>query len=290
MASSQPLASTYTQGHSASVIASHTSRTIYNSAAFLLPHIKPDFMIVDLGCGPGTITCGFSSLVPEGSVIGIDGSATVIEHARQGAVDLGLRNLEFLVADITRPLPFESDSIDVIYTHQTLCHIPSPVPVIQEAWRVLKPGGLMAMREYDHMSWHPSLSGVETYTTLLNHSISANGAQGAGSGRMLHAWACQAGFSRDKMQVGAGTTCHVAAEAKWWADVSIGRLDGEIGSSWLNSRLVGSLGQIEVIKQDLRLWAESEEAWYTALHGEVLAWKQSGENTPDRANLKPSQQ
>ncbi|KEF56969.1 uncharacterized protein A1O9_07159 [Exophiala aquamarina CBS 119918] len=273
MASSQPPASTYTQGHSASAIASHTSRTVYNSAAFLLPHIKPNFTIIDLGCGPGTITCGFSSLVPEGSVIGVDGSSTIIEQARRRAVDLGSRNLNFLVADITHPLPFENDSVDVIYIHQTLCHIPSPVPVVQEAWRVLKPGGLIAMREYDHMSWYPRFPGVDAYTAGLNRSISASGAQGAESGRRLHAWAAQAGFSKAKMQVSAGTTCHVAAEAKWWAEVSIGRLEGEIGSNWLNSGTVKSQDDIEIMKRDLRLWGENEEAWYTALQGEVLAWK-----------------
>jgi len=239
----------------------------------LLPHIKSNFTIVDLGCGPGTITRGFSSLVPEGKVIGLDGSTAVIEQARTGTAELGTTNLEFQVADITLPLPFENDSIDVIYTHQTLCHIPFPVPVIREAWRVLKPGGLLAMREYDHMSWYPSFPGIEAYTTLLSNSISSNGAQGAGSGRRLHSWAFQAGFRRDQMQVGAGTTCHVAAEAKWWADVHIGRLNGEIGSSWLNRGLVESQEQIEAIKRDLRLWADSEDAWYTALQGEIIAWK-----------------
>lgn len=273
MALSQPSNSTYTQGHSASVIASHSSRTIHNSAAFLTPHIKPNFTVVDLGCGPGTITCGFSSLLPQGKVIGIDASNSVIQQAKRTSVDLGTSNVEFQVADITCPLPFEDNSIDVIYTHQTLCHIPFPVSVIREAWRVLKPGGLIAMREYDHMTWHPSLPGVEAYTFGLDRSISANGAQGAGSGRRLHAWASQAGFSRDKMQVGGGTTCHVAAEAKWWANVSIGRLEGEIGSNWLDRGIVKSQEEIEIMKRDLKLWADDENAWYTALQGEVIAWK-----------------
>src|ERR1700744_3072909 len=132
----------YTQGHSAAVVASHASRTVEDSAAFLLPHIKPDFTILDLGCGPGTITRGFCAHVPRGRVIGMDAGEAVIEQARSAASEAGAAfpNLSFQVGDITPRLPFADASVDVVYTSQTLYHIPTPVHVMREAHRVLKPG------------------------------------------------------------------------------------------------------------------------------------------------------
>ena len=266
-------ASAYTQGHSPSVVASHISRTIYNSAQFLLPYIQPTFTIVDLGCGPGTITKGFSSVVPQGKVIGIDASDTVIKQARTTAPIREYPNLKFEVGNITTRLPFEDDSVDVVFTHQTLCHIPSPIAVIQEALRILKPGGLIAMREFDTLLWHPLSPGVKAYNESMGKAVSATGAQGPGSGRKLHVWASKAGFDRAKMRIGTGTTCHVDAEAKWWANVCIGRLEGEIGPQWVRDGIVRSQENVEEMLKDLRKWIDDEEAWYTSLHGEVIAWK-----------------
>ena len=57
-------ADNYTQGYSDAVVSSHQSRTVYSDAAFLLSHVKPTDRILDVGCGPGTITIGFAKLVP----------------------------------------------------------------------------------------------------------------------------------------------------------------------------------------------------------------------------------
>ena len=284
---------TYSQGHSASVVASHVSRTVENSASFLTPHLKPDFTIVDLGCGPGTITRGFCAFVPDGSVIGIDSSAAVIEQARSLAVGLasgesesgassaaeGLKgsyaNLQFRVGDITAaPLPFDDDSVDVVYTHQTLIHIPSPIRVIREALRILKPGGILAMREADHAANEPTTPPLEQYWQSIFASARAMGAQGEGTGRRLHLWAQEAGFERSKMQIGAGATVYTAPdEAKWWAGVHIGRLDGEIGERWLRDKIVQSQHEIEDMKAALRAWGDSPEAWYSVMQGEVVCRK-----------------
>src|SRR5262245_25345231 len=47
---------TYTHGHHESVLRSHRWRTIENSAAYLLPYLSPGLDVLDVGCGPGTIT------------------------------------------------------------------------------------------------------------------------------------------------------------------------------------------------------------------------------------------
>ena len=47
-------------------------RTAQACATHLLPYIKPNHQILDIGCGPGSITIGLAALVPDGEVIGID--------------------------------------------------------------------------------------------------------------------------------------------------------------------------------------------------------------------------
>ncbi|KIW11696.1 hypothetical protein PV08_10998 [Exophiala spinifera] len=271
----EPSKPKYAQGHSASVVASHMSRTVENSASFLTPHLKPDSVIVDLGCGPGTITRGFCAFVPNGQVIGLDSSDAIVEQARAVNPASEYPNLSFRVADITDRLPFDDASVDVVYTHQTLLHIPSPITVIREAFRILKPrGGMLAMREADHVSIQPESPVVEQYWRHVFSSFRGMGAQGDGCGRRLHLWAQEAGFDRAKMLVGAGATVYTAPEeSKWWAGLHVGRLEGEIGEKWLQNKTVASQEEIERFKTALKTWGDHREAWYGLMQGEVICWK-----------------
>ncbi len=56
----------YTHGFHASVLRSHRWRTVENSAAYLLPELKPGQDVLDVGCGPGTITAGLAERVGPG--------------------------------------------------------------------------------------------------------------------------------------------------------------------------------------------------------------------------------
>ena len=256
------------------MVASHASRTVQNSAAFLLPHIKPNYTILDLGCGPGTITRGCCSYVPQGSVIGIDAAESVIEQARASAPHQEYPNLFFQVGDITTRLPLNDESVDVVYTSQTIYHIAYPVEVMEEAFRVLKPGGMLAMRETDTLIWHPSTPSTEAYCQAIGHAV-PQGAQGVGTGRRLHIWAQQAGFERSKMQIGTGGTCYTAPdETKWWADIHVGRLEGDVGKKWLEEgEVVRNEIELDVMISGLKAWGNDPEAWYAALQGEVICWK-----------------
>jgi hypothetical protein len=69
---------TYTHGHHESVLRSHTWRTAQNFAAYLLQHLRPGVSLLDVGCGPGTITidlcaCGSMPAVRGGIVAARDG-------------------------------------------------------------------------------------------------------------------------------------------------------------------------------------------------------------------------
>lgn len=71
-------------------------RTAKDFAAYLLPHLKPDFHILDVGCGPGGITHDFSLLVPQGKVVGVDISPGIVAQA---AAKYQEPNLSFEVGD-----------------------------------------------------------------------------------------------------------------------------------------------------------------------------------------------
>jgi SAM-dependent methyltransferase len=73
---------TYTHGHHESVLRSHKWRTVDNSAAYLAPRLTCGISVLDVGCGPGTITADIGRRVAPGRVLGIDASADVIEEAR----------------------------------------------------------------------------------------------------------------------------------------------------------------------------------------------------------------
>src|SRR4028119_433872 len=92
---------TYPIGHHESVLRSHRWRTAANSAAYLLPHLRPGAALLDIGCGPGSITQEFADLVgPTGTVLGVDNSAEVLEVARKEYSATSSDNLRYAVADV----------------------------------------------------------------------------------------------------------------------------------------------------------------------------------------------
>ena len=91
---------TYTQGHHPTVLRSHQWRTAANSAAHLLPLLRPGQRVLDVGCGPGTISCDLAAAVgPAGYVLGVDASGDAVARAREEAGRRGVGNARFEVAD-----------------------------------------------------------------------------------------------------------------------------------------------------------------------------------------------
>ena len=143
-----PEASTpsYTMGYGPEFRKMLERRNAAVAAAHLLPRLEHGMRLLDVGCGPGTISVGLAEAVAPGEVHGIDMEETQIDMARAAARAGGHENAFFRTGDATN-LPFEDASFDVVHCHALLNHAPGTQAVLAEARRVLKPGGLIASRE-----------------------------------------------------------------------------------------------------------------------------------------------
>ena len=143
-----PEASTpnYTMGYSPEFLKLLERRNAAMTAAHLLPRLEHGMRLLDVGCGPGTISVGLAEAVAPGEMHGIDMEETQIEMARTAARAGGHENAFFRTGDATA-LPFDDASFDVVHCHALLNHAPDTQAVLAEARRVLKPGGLIASRE-----------------------------------------------------------------------------------------------------------------------------------------------
>ena len=92
--------------------------------------------LLDLGCGYGFYTDYFRSIGAE--AVGVDGSEKMIETAQE-RYPLS----EFFTADITKPLPFENERFDIVFSNQVLMDVEDVDFVFAECNRVLKKSGLL---------------------------------------------------------------------------------------------------------------------------------------------------
>src|SRR5690554_3408915 len=180
----------YIHGHHESVLRSHRWRTAENSAGFLLPVLEPGMSLLDVGCGPGTVTIDLASRVAR--AVGIDRAPSVLAAAREAAA--GTANVEFLEGD-AYALPFADGSFDVVYAHQVLQHLKDPVAALREMRRVAKPGGYVAVRDADYaaMTWFPRIAGLDDWIALYHEVADAN-SNDADAGRKLLSWVLGAGY------------------------------------------------------------------------------------------------
>ncbi|MEX2216355.1 MAG: class I SAM-dependent methyltransferase [Phycisphaeraceae bacterium] len=103
--------------------------------------------MLDLGTGPGHIPIMVAQEIGDASVMALDLSKNMLELAKEklAAVALGDR-VEFHLADV-KDLPFDDRAFDVVFSNTILHHIPEPVEMLREAWRVLKPDGILLIRD-----------------------------------------------------------------------------------------------------------------------------------------------
>jgi SAM-dependent methyltransferase len=258
---------TYTHGHHESVLRVHKWRTVDNSAAYLAPHLTAGVSVLDVGCGPGTITADIGQRVAPGRVVAVDASPDVIEQARR---DAGAgANVEFVVADLYA-LDIPDHTFDVVHAHQVLQHVPDPIGALRQMKRVCRPGGLVAARDADYAGfrWYPDEPAIDRWLVLDRTIARRNGGE-PDAGRFLLAWAHAAGFG--DVQAGASTWCFATPEDRaWWGGAWADRMTTSAIARQAVRDGLASEGELREIADGWRRWAAHRDAWYAVLHGEIL--------------------
>ncbi|MEU0556489.1 methyltransferase domain-containing protein [Dactylosporangium sp. NPDC006015] len=254
----------YTHGHHESVLRSHRWRTAANSAAYLLPVLRPGMTLLDVGAGPGTITADLASAVAPGAVTALEATAEALEVTKAG-----VRGVSYVVGDV-HALDFPDDSFDVVHAHQVLQHVADPVQALREMRRVCKPGGYVAARDSDYaaFTWFPQLPELDEWMALYQRMARANSGE-PDAGRRLLSWARAAGFT--DVTATASTWCFADDEDRsWWGGMWADRVRASaMATQALASGSTPS--DLQRLSDGWRTWAASPDGWLSILHGEILA-------------------
>jgi SAM-dependent methyltransferase len=258
---------TYTHGHDDAVLRSHRWRTAENSAAYLLPRLGPGLSLLDVGCGPGTLTADLAARVAPGRVVGVDLSADVLEEARGVAPDV-----EFVAGDFRDPsLSLGLGAFDVVHAHQVLHHVQDPVGALRTMADLCRPGGVVAVRETDYpaMAWAPADERLDRWLEVFLAVSSRNGNEAA-AGRNLPGWARAAGLV-DVTYTTSTWTFSTPADRAWWGASWAERISGTRLAEQAIAGGIASADELADIADGWRAWAAHPDAVFVVLHGELLA-------------------
>jgi SAM-dependent methyltransferase len=259
----------YTHGHHESVLRGHRMRTAENSAGYLLPHLQPGMSVLDVGCGPGTITVDLAARIAPGHVVAVEMTDAALDLARAEAQQRGRSNIDFVTSDI-HALAFPDDTFDVVHAHQVLQHVADPVQALREMRRVCKPGGIVAARDADYagFTWFPQLPPLDRWMTLYSAAHRANGGE-PDAGRRLLSWAQRAGF--DDIAPTGSLWCFATPETRdWWGGMWADRIVESALARQLVESGMANPAELDEIATAWRHWAAAPDGWLGIPHGEIL--------------------
>ncbi len=272
MTGQSPRHEKYTHGHAPAVVRQHAQRTAEEAAAFLLPELSPGMRLLDVGCGPGSITRGLAERVAPGEAIGLDPSEETLDMARRDAAARGLANLHYQEGSVYA-LPFPDASFDVAYAHQVLQHLRERGAALSEMLRVVRPGGLVAVRDVDWgtAAYWPRDPWIDRFIEVHQRTWYRNGGEPQ-MGRQLRALFNDAGVT--DLRITATVWCYATpGETIEWGESYANRLL----TSPMGERAIeygyASRADVEAMASAFRAWAGHPDALWAFTHVAALATK-----------------
>ncbi|CAH2604339.1 Arsenite methyltransferase [Rhodovastum atsumiense] len=159
-----------------------------------IANLKTGEVVVDLGSGAG-IDCFLAArqVGPAGRVIGVDMTHEMLAKARANAGKLGVTNVTFRLGEIEH-LPIADGTADVVISNCVVNLVPDKAQVFREAFRVLKPGGRVAISDVVNVA--PLSADLQADPALLCGCVS-----GAAPVERIEGWLREAGFAGVRVAV-----------------------------------------------------------------------------------------
>ena len=268
-AQSGPTDEVYSQRDNPAFEALLATNTADREAAFFLPYLRPGMQVLDVGSGPGSITLGLAGVVAPGVVVGIDVVPAQVEQARALAGERGVTNVHFEVADLYR-LPFPDGSFDAAFAHTVFMGLREPVRALAELKRVLRPGGVIGLRDPDE-----GADIMAPTTPLLGqwHALKLRVRQHNGgdpfAGRRHRGHLLAAGFARAEATASvrsAGSLEETRRRAVRLKAQLLGLARTGLAEGWIDQPAVDAMmGAIDE-------WAERPDAFSAVTCGEAIGW------------------
>ena len=264
-----PAAESYLQRSNPAFEAIMALRTADREAAFLLRHLRPGMRVLDIGCGPGSITIGLAEAVAPGEAVGVDFQPSQVVRAQTLSVERGVRNVSFEVADIYE-LPFPDGSFDAVLAHAVLMHLREPMKGLAAIRRVLRPGGIVGVRDCDwggriHAPLTPLLEQWYALTPRIRQHNGGNPFLGRHHRQLL----LDAGFVRPEASVSvwsAGTPNEVRLCAAFLKSQLQGFSSVALREGWMDQ------ATLDAVSSDMEAWGERPGSFYVDTYCEGLGW------------------
>ena len=190
--------------------------------------------VLDIGCGAGGIDVALVQTHGAGYVTGIDVEDSVITHARALVARKGLTDHVGLVKVAPGPLPFPPGTFDVVFSKDSIVHIPDKHALMAEVARVLKPGGWFLASDW--------LIGVEVISPQMAAYIAAEGLDfGMATPARYGAAMAAQGFH----------DIRITSRNAWYRDEArreVARMKGELGA-----KAAAVVGQ-DFVDQNIGIW------------------------------------
>jgi len=239
--------------------------------AFFVPHLRPGMRLLEGGCGSGSMALELASVVHPGEVVGVDIDTKRVTEARTAAAGQGLNNVRFETASVLS-LPFANDSFDAAFLSSVCEHLQDPLTALRELVRVVKPGGVIGVRDHE-----PSGMLVAPYDPLFREMLDlvlryrTHAGTDFQIGRKLRGVPHAAGLQR-VTATGTAEVHGTPEGTRQFGEAMLERLStapwvsGLMALGWIDEKRVGQF------KEAWRAWSHHRDAFVLLPECEAIGW------------------